>query len=104
MMAMFLLSTFLVAVVFMNMLIAIMSNTFAEVLENAESNALSEQLALIDDNMFIVNFNKMFFNQKYILRIAMNSHDEEEEDPVQDAVSESTRYITKNVIDQSKKV
>lgn len=42
MMAMFLLSTFLVAVVFMNMLIAIMSNTFAEVLENAESNALAE--------------------------------------------------------------
>jgi hypothetical protein len=62
MMFMFLLSTFLVAVVFMNMLIAIMSNTFAEVLENAESNALSEQLALIFDNMFIVNFDRMFHN------------------------------------------
>ena len=104
MMAMFLLSTFLVAVVFMNMLIAIMSNTFAEVLENAESNALSEQLALIDDNMFIVNFNKMFFNQKYILRIAMTDHSEEVEDPIQESVSESTRYITQNVLDQSKKV
>ena len=101
---MFLLSTFLVAVVFMNMLIAIMSNTFAEVLENAESNALSEQLALIDDNMFIVNFNKMFFNQKYILRIAMTDHSEEVEDPIQESVSESTRYITQNVLDQSKKV
>lgn len=42
MMFMFLLATFMVSVVFMNMLIAIMSNTFSEVLASAESNGLRE--------------------------------------------------------------
>ena len=42
MFAMFLLATFTVAVIFMNMLIAIMSNTFSEVLDNEEQNGLLE--------------------------------------------------------------
>lgn len=42
MMFMFLVATFMVSVVFMNMLIAIMSNTFSEVLASAESNGLRE--------------------------------------------------------------
>lgn len=42
MMFMFLFATFMVSVVFMNMLIAIMSNTFSEVLASAESNGLRE--------------------------------------------------------------
>ena len=39
---MFIAGTFFVAVVFMNMLIAIMGNTFEIVLENAEMNSLHE--------------------------------------------------------------
>ena len=41
-MSMFLVSTFFVSVVFMNMLIAIMSDTFAQVLEGEEENGLRE--------------------------------------------------------------
>jgi hypothetical protein len=41
-MFMFLMSTFFVSVVFMNMLIAIMSDTFAQVLEGEEENGLRE--------------------------------------------------------------
>jgi hypothetical protein len=39
---MFTLATFLIAVVFMNMLIAIMGETFGDVLESAEESGLNE--------------------------------------------------------------
>ena len=41
-MGMFMLATFVVSVVFMNMLIAIMGDTFGRVLEGAEENGLKE--------------------------------------------------------------
>jgi len=41
-MLMFLLATFVVSVVFMNMVIAIMGDTFGQVLEGAEQNGLQE--------------------------------------------------------------
>lgn len=41
-MLMFLLATFIVSVVFMNMLVAIMGDTFGQVLEGAEQNGLQE--------------------------------------------------------------
>ena len=41
-MMMFMAATFIVSVVFMNMLIAIMGDTFGQVLEGAEENGLKE--------------------------------------------------------------
>jgi len=46
---MFLLATFFIAVVFMNMLIAIMSNTFGDVMSNNEINTVQEQVIMISD-------------------------------------------------------
>lgn len=88
----------------MNMLIAIMSNTFAEVLEDAESNTLAEQLSLIFDNMFIINFNRMFKNHKYILRISVTDEAIDEEDPIETAIQNSTHYIVEKVLDQGNRI
>ena len=57
---MFILGTFMVSVVFMNMLIAIMSNTFADVEDNQEINTLKEQIAMISDYEWLVDLQQSF--------------------------------------------
>jgi hypothetical protein len=52
---MFFIATFIITVVFMNMLIAIMSDTFAQVQEVAEERGLNEQVVLIDDHSWLLN-------------------------------------------------
>jgi len=58
--SMFLLATFLSCVVFMNMLIAIMGETFGEVTEKAEQNGLKEQINLINDHIWLLDLKKTF--------------------------------------------
>ena len=52
---MFILGTFMVSVVFMNMLIAIMSDTFEDVESKKEINTLKEQIAMISDYEWLVD-------------------------------------------------
>jgi hypothetical protein len=47
---MFLLATFIIAVVFMNMLIALLGETFGQVLETAVESGIREQVVLIADH------------------------------------------------------
>ena len=66
---MFLLATFIISVVFMNMLIAIMGDTFGQVLEVAEESGLREQVVLIADHAWLLDLKKIFKGQKYIIRV-----------------------------------
>jgi hypothetical protein len=66
---MFLLATFLIQAVFMNMLIAIMGETFGQVLEAAEENGLREQVVLMADFLWLVNLKKVFKGQRYVIRL-----------------------------------
>jgi len=66
---MFLLATFLISVVFMNMLVAIMGETFGQVTEAAETNALKEQIILINDHAWLLDLKKIFHGQKYIIHV-----------------------------------
>lgn len=59
-MFMFLLATFIISVVFMNMLIAIMGETFGQVLEVAEESGLREQVVLIEDHAWLLDPKKIF--------------------------------------------
>jgi hypothetical protein len=79
-MFMFLLSTFFVSVVFMNMLIAIMSDTFSNVQDGEEENGLEERVALISDHLFLLDLEKIFRGQKYILVITPSTSEETEDD------------------------
>ena len=65
--AMFLLATFFISVVFMNMLIAIMGETFAQVQENAEENGILERVSLINDFIWLIDLRSIFAGQKYII-------------------------------------
>lgn len=66
----FLILTFLMIVVFMNMIIAIMSNTFGNVMALQQESALSENISLIHDHIWLIDLKKEFEGMKYIIRIA----------------------------------
>ena len=61
-MFMFLSSTFFVTVVFMNMLICVMMNTYARVSEEAELSAIQERVGLIYDHLYLLDIEKVFKN------------------------------------------
>ena len=61
-MGMFCIATFIISVVFMNMLIAIMGETFGSVSEESEESGLREQVVLIADHSWLVDLNKVFKN------------------------------------------
>jgi len=54
-MVMFITSTFMLQVVFMNMLIAIMAQTYSECQDGAVENGLKERVALINDHLWLVD-------------------------------------------------
>lgn len=54
-MSFFILGTFVIQVVFMNMLIAIMGDTFARVQEVAEESGLKERVVLINDHDWLID-------------------------------------------------
>ena len=95
---MFLLATFLIQAVFMNMLIAIMGETFGNVLEAAEQNGLREQVILMADFVWIVDLDKLLKNKKYIIKVqpALDSQ-EDGNDPVSIKVSESEHLISAKI-------
>ena len=64
---MFLLATFMNCVVFMNMLVAIMGQTFSDVTEAAEESGLFEQITLIEDFAALVDHNIKFNKCRYII-------------------------------------
>lgn len=61
-MAMFCLATFIICVVFMNMLIAIMGETFGAVNEESEQSGIREQVVLIADHSWLIDLKKVFKN------------------------------------------
>jgi len=52
---MFLMGTFINLIVFMNMLIAIMAKTFADVMDNEVESAVLERICIIADHIWIVD-------------------------------------------------
>ena len=53
----------------MNMLIAIMGNTFAVVEGEQEQSAYYEQVNLISDFVWLLDLNQIFHKNKYIVRV-----------------------------------
>ena len=51
---MFLLSTILTQILFLNMIIAIMSDTYAKVTESKEQSALVEKMNIMADYVYVV--------------------------------------------------
>lgn len=94
---MFTLATFLIAVVFMNMLIAIMGETFGDVLASAEESGLNEQVVLINDHAWLLNLKKIFKNQKYIIRLEPSTSSSEEMDKNMEYLKDVSNGIHKHL-------
>ena len=58
-------------VVFMNMLVAIMGQTFNDVNEASEETGLFEQITLIEDFVGLVNHKTQFNKCRYIIKIEL---------------------------------
>ena len=74
----FLVATFLTQLTFLNMLIAIMGDTYARVTENKEQESLKERTAIYADFLWAIKLDKTFNNKKY-LYITTPVEDEEAE-------------------------
>lgn len=57
---MFLLCSFINMIVFMNMLIAIMGETFNQVMEASKQSGLQEMVTLMADNLWVLNLEELF--------------------------------------------
>ena len=86
-MSMFLLATFIIMVVFMNMLIAIMGDTFGQVLEKSVETGIREQIVLISDHCWLLNLKKIFKGKKYVLRVTPCVGEGDNSDPVTNQVT-----------------
>lgn len=97
-MAMFIIATFIICVVFMNMLIAIMGETFGQVTEESEISGLKEQIVMINDHAWLVDLHKIFKNQKYIIRVApSNPSGSVQKDAMYNIVKETEETIIKRI-------
>lgn len=96
-MAMFLASTFIIAVVFMNMLIAIMSNTYSEVQDGAVENGIKERVSLMDDHLWLLDLQKEFANQKYVLIVKPSNDFNDTPDPTIQKIVDSEIAIKRQM-------
>ena len=69
----FILASFLMLVVFMNMLIAIMGDTFGRVQMIKEENSLMEQVNLMQDHIWLLDLNEVFANKRHIILLTPDS-------------------------------
>ena len=94
---MFLMATFITCVVFMNMLIAIMGDTFGQVLEVAEESGLREQVVLIADHAWLLDLKKIFKGQKYIILVKPSTSSQDSDNAVVDQCKETETTIVKRL-------
>ena len=90
---MFLLATFIIAVVFMNMLIAIMGETFGSVQEASVESGLRERVVLISDHAWLLDLKKIFKGKKYIIIVTPSVGSDSSSDPVIHSMKESESVL-----------
>ena len=81
----------------MNMLIAIMGDTFSIVQQSKEESGLREQVQLISDHAQLLDLKKLFHGKKYIIRIFPGGSDGLDDDYVVDQVKDSGIIINNQI-------
>jgi hypothetical protein len=95
------LSTMITLIIFLNLLIAIMGDTFDRVQETAENNMLKELAALMVENELLVNRTKIFGDAKYIILIQEEKADVSAEN-WNGRLNHLKKFMDKAVLDQNK--
>lgn len=86
------------------MLIAIMSNTFADVYKNALANGLQEQVILMSDHVWLVKTNLLFKGSRYIMRVAPSHKKPTGSEICEEAVKEMGDYVGTKIVHSSQKM
>jgi hypothetical protein len=81
----------------MNMLIAIMGETFGQVQEVSEESGLREQVVLISDHAWLLDPKKIFEGQKYIVRVQPSSSSQDVDDVVLDKLQNQEATLLKRM-------
>ena len=100
---MFYLATFVIAVVFMNMLVAIMGETFGSVTEQREQSGLKEQVVLINDHVWLLDLERIFKGQKYIIKMSPSSSEaddskDQQEVKREERIEEAETLLQKKIL------
>jgi hypothetical protein len=95
----FLLSTFLTQVTFMNMLVAIMSDTFARVLENEERYGLQQKTMITTDFIYALTLSSKISRNRYLYIIEPANTSES-----QDAMENSLANLKKGLASENTKL
>jgi len=69
---MFIAATFIIMLVFMNLLIAIMGDAFGEARENNLKSRLNRQLLIMNDHISFVKPEEVFKGMKYIIIMSLD--------------------------------
>jgi hypothetical protein len=97
--AMFLLATVILLLLFMNMVIAVMSEPFGDVQARKVGYQLQQQIDFIVDFKDLIDLKKTFKNEKYIMVLKPEQAEAEENrniDDILDGISQNINELTKN--------
>lgn len=93
----FIAGTFLITIVFMNMLIAIMGDTFGQVQAIQEENSLQEQAQLIMDHIWLIDLKEEFKGMRHIIRITPDISIQQQEVNIQNEINNLSISLSKKM-------
>ena len=100
----FILSTMVLLILFMNMIIAIMSERFAVVQGNAELYKFQQQISIINDYLWLFNLQEKFKGDKYILVVKPEEVAIEDDTSIQTVIIEKIKEESSKIIKMVKKL
>lgn len=91
----FIICNFMLSIIFMNMLIAIMSQTFSDISQTKLQSELEQKIALISDYKDLVNVQKVFGDKKYIIHATPAQTDTVHEVKLEEDIEDLGNNLTK---------
>jgi hypothetical protein len=95
------LNTMITLIVFLNMLVAVMGDTFDRVQETSENNMLKELANIMVENEMLINRKRLFGDAKYII-VIQEEQAEESSVTWEGKLNTLKKYMEKNVDDQNR--
>lgn len=89
----FFINTIIIVIILLNLVIAIMGNTFERVQETQESTKLREFANIIRDNEFLISRKRLFGDIKYIIVVSPNKSADEQEGDWQGKLQELKKKL-----------
>lgn len=89
-----LICTFLIFIVMLNMLIALVNDIFSKIHENIENNLLKEFVVLMVESELLISRNKLFEGKKYIIVVSKEKGEKSSAD------ADSKVGMLKNIMDR----